>query len=200
MKTRPARRSYRMVSRAAGVAETRDRILNAAIAAFWKNPTTDIPLDEIASGAGVAVQTVLRHFGTKQGLMEAAGQRESERVSREREVAVAGDVREAVRVLVDHYEEMGDRVLTLLAEEHRMEGLRAIADTGLASHRAWCRRVFADVLADLDGVDRDRRLAQLVAVCDVYTWKLLRRDARLSRRQTELALVEMLQPLREVPR
>jgi AcrR family transcriptional regulator len=148
----------------------------------------------------VAVQTVLRHFGTKQGLMEAAGQRESERVSREREVAVAGDVREAVRVLVDHYEEMGDRVLTLLAEEHRMEGLRAIADTGRASHRAWCRTVFADVLADLDGVDRDRRLAQLVAVCDVYTWKLLRRDARLSRRQTELALVEMLQPLREVPR
>ena len=40
-----------------------------------------------------------------------------------------------------------------------------------------------------------RRLAQLVAVCDVYTWKLLRRDAGLSRRQTELALVELLEPL-----
>jgi len=36
-----------------------------------------------------------------------------------------------------------------------------------------------------------------VAVCDVYTWKLLRRDAGLSRRQTERALVELLEPLTE---
>jgi hypothetical protein len=34
-------------------------------------------------------------------------------------------------------------------------------------------------------------------VCDVYTWKLLRRDAGLSRRQTELALLELLGPLLE---
>jgi hypothetical protein len=40
-------------------------------------------------------------------------------------------------------------------------------------------------------------LAQLVAICDVYTWKLLRRDAGLSRKQTELALVELLEPLLE---
>jgi hypothetical protein len=46
-------------------------------------------------------------------------------------------------------------------------------------------------------VERARRLAQLVAVCDVYTWKLLRRDAALSRRQTELAVIELLQPLTE---
>ena len=36
-----------------------------------------------------------------------------------------------------------------------------------------------------------------VAVCDVYTWKLLRRDAGLSRRQTELALFELLEPMLE---
>ena len=47
-------------------------------------------------------------------------------------------------------------------------------------------------------MDRRRRLAQLVSICDVYTWKLLRKDAGLSRRQTELALIELLQPLMEV--
>jgi hypothetical protein len=47
----------------------------------------------------------------------------------------------------------------------------------------------------LSGVKRQRRLAQFVAVCDVYTWKLLRRDAGLSRRQTQLALVELLTPM-----
>src|SRR5215469_11979235 len=40
-------------------------------------------------------------------------------------------------------------------------------------------------------------MAQIVAVCDVYTWKLLRRDAGLSRPQTELALAELLIPLLE---
>jgi hypothetical protein len=38
-------------------------------------------------------------------------------------------------------------------------------------------------------------LAELVAICDVYVWKLLRRDAGLSRDQTELALIELLAPL-----
>jgi hypothetical protein len=48
-------------------------------------------------------------------------------------------------------------------------------------------------------VERERRLAQFVAICDVYTWKLLRRDAGLSRRQTELAVTELLKPFLEAP-
>ena len=60
------------------------------------------------------------------------------------------------------------------------------------------RQEVARDLLDIDGVARDRRLAQLVAVCDVYTWKLLRRDAGLDRKSTELAMVELLTPLLEV--
>ena len=77
----------------------------------------------------------------------------------------------------------------------RVPALSDIADAGRAVHRAWCARVFAAALVDRSGVERKRRLAQIVAVCDVYTWKLLRLDAELSRRQTELALVELLTPL-----
>jgi hypothetical protein len=96
-------------------------------------------------------------------------------------------------VLLDHYELMGDRVMRLLAEEERSPELREIVEGGRALHREWCARVFAPALMDAP----PRRLAQLVAVCDVYTWKLLRRDAGLSRRQTELALRELLEPLLE---
>ena len=78
-----------------------------------------------------------------------------------------------------------------------MPGLGEIVDMGRALHRDWCTRVFAPALAGLGGVERRRRLAQFVAVCDVYMWKLLRRDAGLSRRQTELALVELLTPMME---
>ena len=34
-----------------------------------------------------------------------------------------------------------------------------------------------------------------MAICDVATWKVLRRDRGLSRKQVELALLELLQPL-----
>jgi hypothetical protein len=100
-------------------------------------------------------------------------------------------------VLVEHYETLGDRVLKMLAEEDRVVGLREIADRGRALHREWCDRVFAPALSGLSSRDRVRRLAQLVALCDVYTWKLLRRQAALSRRETELALIELVSPLVE---
>ena len=73
--------------------------------------------------------------------------------------------------------------------------LAEYAERGRALHREWCRGVFATTLAPLAGAARKRRLAQLVAVCDVYTWLLLRRQSGLSRSETERALVELLAPL-----
>jgi AcrR family transcriptional regulator len=192
-----SRRPYRMVARAESAAATGERILDAAVEVFWELPGEQISLDEVARRAGVTVQTVIRRFGGRDALMASAAEREAERVGRQRDEAPVGDPARAVRVLVDHYEAMGDRVLRLLAEEERVPRLREIADRGRLVHREWCARVFAPALAGRAGVERRRRLAQLVAICDVYTWKLLRRDAGLSRRQTELALVELLGPLLE---
>jgi AcrR family transcriptional regulator len=184
-----------MVARAEAAAATAERVLDAAIELFWEQPAEQISLNEVARRAGVSVQTVIRRFGGKDGLFAAAWERESERVRRQRGQARPGDAVGAVRVLVEHYEMLGDRVLKLLVEEGSVPRLREIADRGRAGHRDWCARVFASALAGRTGVAHERRLAQLVAVCDVYTWKLLRRDGGLSRRQTELALIELLDPL-----
>jgi AcrR family transcriptional regulator len=191
------RRSYRMMARAQSAAATGERILDTAIELFWERPSENVSLDEVARRAGVTVQTVIRRFGGKDGLFAAAAEREADKVRRQRDEAPVGDAAGAVRVLIDHYEVMGDRVLRLLAEEERVPRLREITDRGRAYHRDWCARVFARALEGREGVERRRRLAQLVAVCDVYTWKHLRRDAGLSRRQTELALVELLEPMLE---
>jgi AcrR family transcriptional regulator len=191
----PPRRSYRMQARAEAAAATGERILDAAAAVFWQRPVDDIPLEEVARRAEVSVQTVIRRFGGKDGLLAAAAERETERVRRQRDQAPVGDLPGAVRNLVDHYEELGVPVLRLLAQEDRSPALRALADQGRAYHAGWCERVFAPALTGLGGARRARRLAQLVAVTDVLTWKLLRRDRRLSRRQTELALIELLEPL-----
>jgi AcrR family transcriptional regulator len=192
--TRPSR-SYRMRARADAAAATGERILDAATELFWEQAGAEVSLEQIARRAGVSVRTVIRRFGGRDGLMAAAVQRETERVQRQRDEAAVGDLPGAVRILLDHYEELGERVLLLLAEEHRRPELRAIVDQGRSLHVAWCERVFAPALAGLGGARRDRRLAQLVAVCDVYSWKLLRRDRGLSGRETERALLELLEPL-----
>jgi AcrR family transcriptional regulator len=186
-----------MGARASAAAATGERILDAATEVFWERPTDQISLDEVADRAGVSVQTVIRRLGGKDGLFAAAGAREAARVRAQRDEAPVGDTAGAIRVLVEHYEATGDRVLKMLAEEQRVPALRDVVERGRGIHREWCARVFAPSLAGRSGVERQRRLAQLVAVCDVYTWKLLRRDAGLSRRQTELALVELVEPLLE---
>jgi AcrR family transcriptional regulator len=191
------RRPYRMVARAGSTAATGERILDAAVAAFWERPGEQIPLDEVARRAGVTVQTVIRRFGGRDGLIVAATERELARVRAERDPAAVRDAAEAVDQLVTHYEALGDRILALLADESRISALREVADAGRRFHRSWCETVFHGALAHLGGVARDRRLAQLVAVCDVYIWKLLRLDAGLSRGETELAMLELLQPLLE---
>jgi AcrR family transcriptional regulator len=178
------RRSYRMTSRATAAAATGERILDAAAQVFYEK--ADLPLEDVARRAGVAVQTVIRRFGGREGLFAAALERESGRVRDQRDTAPVGDVEAAVRVLLDHYEEYGDKVLTLLALESRSAAAAQVVAQG---------RLLTPALAGLDDGSRARRLAQLVAVTDVYTWKLLRRDAGLSRDDVELALRELLTPL-----
>jgi len=186
-----------MGTRAASAEATGQRILDAAVEVFWELPGESISLDEVARRSGVAVQTVIRRFGGRDGLFAAAAEREFERVRAHRDEAPVGDVAGVVRLLLDHYEEIGDRLLRLLSEAERLPRLGAIAERGRSYHRGWCARVFAAALEGREGVERRRRLTQLVTVSDVYVWKLLRRDGCLSRRQTERALVELLQPLLE---
>jgi len=195
----PEPRPYRMGERAEAAAATGERILDAAAEVFWERPSDQISLEEVALRAGVSVRTVIRRFGGKEGLLAAGAAREAQRERSARERALVGDVTSAIAVLVDNYEATGDRALRMLAEEQRLPALTPIVDGGRALHRDWCTRVFAPALTGRAGVERQRRLAQIVAICDVYTWKLLRRDAGLSRRQTELALVELLTPMLEEP-
>jgi AcrR family transcriptional regulator len=190
-----AKRPYRMTARADAAQATAERILDAASEIFLERPTEEISLDEVAHRAGVAKQTVLRRFGSKSELFAAAAEREAGRVEGERGDVVAGDVAGAVRVLVRHYERLGDAVLRLLAEETRDPALGALAGRGRAYHARWCEHAFGPALDGLSSSGRDRRLAQLIAVTDVYVWKLLRRDRRLGRRETETAMRELVEPL-----
>ena len=114
-----------------------------------------------------------------------------------RDPAPSGDAHAAIGDLVDHYDEFGERILRLLAGSERHSTLQAMTDFGRVFHREWCEALFAPDLKQLRGTKRERRVAQLVAVTDIYVWKVLRRDRGLSSRQTKLAMRELLDPLME---
>jgi AcrR family transcriptional regulator len=155
-----------------------------------------ISLEDVAGRAGVAVQTVLRRFGSKERLIDAASEVVRGRVASQRGEAPVGDVAGAVENLVDHYEEWGESVLRLLAQEERVPAFRKATEAGRDLHREWVERTFAPLLAERAGEERLRLLAELVAVCDVYFWKILRIDLGLDRAQAALALKETIVALK----
>jgi AcrR family transcriptional regulator len=192
----PQKRPYRMRARAEAAAETGRRILEATIELHRERFFDQVSLEDIAERAGVTVRTVIRRFGSKERLIEAAAEEGERRVTHQRYQAPIGDIEGAVNNLMDHYEEWGDTALRLLAQEERVAAFRSITDSGRAFHYEWVERTFAPLLAKRTGKARRRLLAELVAICDVYFWKLLRRDLGLSREQTELALKETILALK----
>jgi len=177
-----------MAVRGEQAAATRARIIEAARAQFDLR-STDFTLDTVATAAGVSVQTILRTFGSKHGLVLAAIG--TDRADVPDPVEIPASIGEAISKIVDDYEDIGDRVLWMLAAEHRIDGFGEIADEGRRRHRAWVEAVFADHLPRRRTAARDALLAALLVPLDVYTWKLLRRDLGLDRRTTE-AIIERL--------
>ncbi|MDQ0632905.1 AcrR family transcriptional regulator [Arthrobacter pascens] len=195
-------RRYDNRRRASTAADTGRRILEATRDLFAERPLSDITLIAVADHAGVTVQTVIRRFGDRSGLIDATVEHAAAQVMAQRDAAPVGNVPAAVDNLLEHYETTGALVLKMLAEEETSPAVAEMTETGRRLHRRWCERVFAPFLEGEflpDGADRDRRLAQFVALCDVYTWKLLRLDAGLSRDQVALSLTEMLESFTRRP-
>jgi AcrR family transcriptional regulator len=175
MKTK---RAYTMVARADAVEATRLRILDSLFQLARTRMFPEIPLDDVAAEAEVSVQTILRQFGSRAELIEATMDYAIERVRLDRD-APAGDVDAAMRALLDHYEDRGKTALIMLAQETSHPQVERITEMGRHMHREWVEAVFAPFAPDAATTDL------LVVATDVYTWKLLRRDRRLSRRATE---------------
>lgn len=184
-------RSYVQGRRAAAAAETAERILTAAAELFLESGQSPT-LEATAQRADVAVQTILRRFGSKEGLRAAAMQAYRRRVVDLRDQAPVGDLAGAVANLGQHYAESADVALRLLAIETTSPELMAVTREARGVHRAWVERVFAPFLAGLEVPDRERRTVQAIVATDVYTWKLLHRDLGLARADTESTIVDLL--------
>jgi AcrR family transcriptional regulator len=179
------KRPYRMGARAEAAAETQRRILAATHELASERFLDDITLDEVSGRAGVATRTVIRRFGGREGLVEAAFAEGSVEVETRRDQVDVGDLVDAVEAVFEDYERYGDALIMMLAQERRHpELLGPLANKGREDHRRWVERVFTP---------RDRlHAAQLIAATDVYVWKLWRRDLGLSRALARKAMTEMV--------
>lgn len=189
---KPAKRSYTMRARAEGVERTREEIMAAAFSLTEERLSFMVGLADVADRAGVTIRTVLRHFGSREGLFEAVGEYARGLIAEERETPV-GDIRSAVRTIVAHYERRGRLALRMLEEESLDATVAGHAQLGRRMHREWVRTVFAPQLERTAG--RDELLDLLVVATDLYTWKLLRLDRGLSRARTEQRIETMIRRL-----
>ena len=177
-------RTYVMTARADGVAQTRDSILHAAIGLSGRRPLAAVSLADIADDAGVSVQTVLRQFGSRDGVIEAATELVLSEVTEELRAPQA-DLPAAIAVIVDHHEARGDTAILLLGQEAGDSHAARITALGRAAHRSWVESVFTPLLGDLTKPEREEMIDMLVVVTDVFTWKILRRERKLSRKLVE---------------
>lgn len=188
-----------MTARAEQTERTGERIIDAMLRRYADVPYDRIRLEDVAADAEVTAQTVIRRFGSKHGLLAATVERELVRLGRDRAAAMGASPAETLHSLLGFYEVQGLLILKVYAEAHQAPGVPELATRGRAYHVRWCHEAFAQSLGDVqDPALRARRLAQVVAICDATTWRILRFDGQLSPEQTEQALLELLLPLLSV--
>src|SRR3954453_19891718 len=195
MATGADRRPYRMGARADAAETTLKRVLEVAVRLFTDNPYDDASLELVATEAGVSKRTVLRRFGSKETLFGDAMTMARGEMIAHRQAAPVGDVPGAVANVVGQYERWGANRLRLLEQEHRIPLIAEWVRGGREWHWGWVERVFSPQLGTVRGAERKRRHAALVALTDVYTWRILRLDLRLSRADTERTIVDLINRL-----
>ena len=171
-------RKYDMALRDAAKSATREAIVAATIDTFMTERTFAITLASVAERAGVTVKTVLRHFGSREALLDIAWAQVFDQVMAER-TPPPGDPEAALDVLIDHYERRGDMALNMIADEDIDPRARRMGDRGREFHRAWVEEVFDNRLPKRPA-ERSRIVDALVVATDVYCWKILRLDRKLS--------------------
>lgn len=190
------RRVYRQQRRAELAAQTAEHILDAAqrlVGELWLDELT---LEDIAEGAGVTVKTVMRRFGSRDGVIQAMIGRFDQKLMKQRlPQPLPGDVGGAVRILVGYMEEWADFALRLMSQQMRYEFMDRIVKQGLQDHRRWIAAAFKPQLEVFAPEMRERVVLALVHNSGGPTWKFFRRDLGYSRRRTEQAMESLLQAI-----
>jgi AcrR family transcriptional regulator len=188
-------RKYDMSKRAAAVAQTRQRIVDATRELHSEQGIAATSWDEIAARAGVGVGTVYRHFRSLDELVPACGEITMR--------AAALPDPATVPARFEHATEPAERIERLVREAFAIYE-RAAPELGAIRREADVHpRVAQDrdqldaslnalvdtALEPLDATQQDRAVAR--AVVDLNTWEALR-DQGLEPAESAAAISDML--------
>jgi AcrR family transcriptional regulator len=188
-------RKYDMTKRAAAVAQTRRRIVDAARELHGDRGIAATSWDDIAARAGVGVGTVYRHFPTLDELIPACGEITMQ--------ALALPDPAKVPALFAHASEPAERIELLVRETFRLyergaAELRAIRREAHLHPRltqdrdeleASLSALVDTALGPLHATQQDRALAR--ALVDLNTWEALR-DQGLGPPESVTAISDVL--------
>jgi len=190
------KRPYRQVARAQAQQHTREALQDAAIEEFTQGKWEKVSLQALAARAGVTKQTLLRHFGSKDGLLMQALANGAAEMLKQRWSAPPGDVEGAVDNVLDHYEAWGERSLRVGAWlEGGAPELARFSQMARQLHYNWVEYAFGPHLERLRGQARARCRAALIALCDVHTWWLLSHDLGFERAEVLATLTNAIERL-----
>jgi AcrR family transcriptional regulator len=195
MKSTAARRTYHMEARAKAVAEN-DRKIMDAVADLWLNlPLLELTLEKVADQSGVTVRTILRKFGSKEGLLKACIENYGGRFTQDRMKVTPGNLPEILDALLEEYELMGEANIRALTVEHEFPFTQIVLKKARKIHRDWCRMVFKPFLPAEDSKFFEIRLSAFIAATEFYLWKLLRKDLGKSLNETRQIFLHTLTSL-----
>ncbi len=189
------KRAYELGKRAE-TAKQNDAAIHAACVGLWHDiPLADITLEKVAELAKVSVRTILRKFGSKDGLLKACIEQEAARIMAARDEAKPSNQEQAINILLHHYDAEGDAILRALSAETSLSLAQDIVSAGREYHRNWCARLFKPALPEPSTASYELELAAYIATTDIYMWKLLRRDQKLDHAQCKAVMLRMINAL-----
>ena len=165
-----------MVQRAEQVARNDRKIIDAMSDLWLEVPLSELTLDKVSQRSGVTVRTILRKFGSKEGLFQACIESDGDRFTRKRMQVKPGDLTGILDALLEEYEHMGNALIRTLTVEYEYPVTQTLLQNARRFHRDWCAQVFEPFLPEPDNDNFETVLSAFIAGTEFYLWKLLRKD------------------------
>jgi AcrR family transcriptional regulator len=163
--------------------QVRAAILDALVARLEREAPEDVPIDELASDAGVSRRTLYRYFPSKDALLAAAEERLVARLRLPTEFASADQISAAFRETsyqLEAYPTLA-RALRQTTASRLRPPLRARRIEALA-------RVLEPLTRDLDAPEAQRIVAVIAYLCSANAWVMIGDESGLAGEEIRAAV------------
>ncbi|NTW44838.1 MAG: TetR/AcrR family transcriptional regulator [Anaerolineaceae bacterium] len=174
---------------------TNQRILAAVKALtldFWLD---EITLFQIAEKANVSIQTLFRHFGSREQLIQHAVNLISADILSQHAIPDEVSVQSIVSNLNEYYDLNGLFIIRLRSQAARLAEFEDFQVGWQNSHHQWIQNSFAIYLQALTTISQNELADTLFGLTDVHFWYVYHHELRKSRQELNIIWVRILRSL-----